>query len=305
MRLLFVACFMALFFLVQCSPRPVGDYRTPKDIADAVKSEDLFISVCKGEECCSEHTKCVRICDQIFYKSDDKVIKRCRSLPRDIVYRLEDLMLILNSPLMSDLKRLDLSEDFRLLLALDYQAWVRVIKTYTVNKARDMLIWMADQKDLVEELLKLKVESRNEIVYEMLASAGDRTRPGPVEEGLSQKISFDETFFQLLISHSNYDMLQITHEVIREFCSAQYGGDSQTDLCVLRIYCKEKTNRDNEYVHPEDLRNTIARRIRDKALFDYIEKRILRAGLGVNFVDPIMNNQICFVACNDSNRSCE
>ena len=296
---------MASFLLVRCSPRPSGTYRTPKDIADAVKSGDR-VTVCTGEECCSEHKSCTRICDQIFYNSDDKVIKKCRSLPQNIVLRLEDLMLVLKNPLVDDLKRLDLNEDFRLLLALDYQAWVRVIKSYKVDEAREILIWMVDQKDLVEELLKLKVESKNEIVYEMLASAGDRTRPGPVEEGLSQKISFDKTFLQLLISHSNYDLLQITHEMIREdLCSVQYGGDSQTELCILRIYCKEKTNLDDTYVHPEDLRNEIARNIIDKELFEYVEKKILHAGLGVSFKDPIMNNQVCFVACNDSTRGCE
>ena len=303
MKLLFVTCFISLFF-IQCSPRPTGS--TSKDIADAVKSGDFIPSVCTGSECCSEHKSCIRICDQIFYKSEGKVRKKCQALPQDVVQRLEELMLVLKNPLQDDLGYLDLSEDFRLLLALDYQVWARTIQTYTVDDAREFLIWASSNRRLVEELLKLKVEARNELVYEMLASAGGRDRPGPIEEGLSRKISFDQSFFQLLVSYSNYDMLQITHDMIREdLCSVQYGGDSQTELCMLRIYCKEKINQDDSYVHSEDLRNEIARNVKDEELFDYVEKEILHAGLGVRFTEPIMNNQVCFIACNDSNRSCE
>ena len=305
MRLFLTACFIALFF-VQCSPRPEGDYRTSKDIADAVKSGDHIPNVCTGDECCSEHKSCTRICDQMFYKSESKIRKKCRALPRDAVQRLDELMIVLKSPLQDDLKYLDLSEDFRLLLALDYQVWARTIQAYTVDDAREFLVWASGSRRLVEELLKLKIEARNELIYELLASAGGRDRPGPVEEGLSRKISFDQSLFQLLISYANYDMLQVTHDMIREdLCSVQYGGDSQTELCILRIYCKEKTNRDDVYVHSEDLRNAIARNVRDEELFNYVEKQILNAGLGVRFTEPIMNNQVCFVACNDSNRGCE
>ena len=306
MRLFLTACFIALFF-VQCSPRPEGNYRTSKDIADAVKSGDHIPNVCTGDECCSEHKSCTRICDQMFYKSESKIRKKCRVLPRDVVQRLSELMIVLKSPLHDDLEYLDLSEDFRLLLALDYQVWARTIQTYTLDDAREFLVWASSSRRLVEELLKLKVEARNELMYELLASAGGRDRPGPVEEGLSQKISFDQSLFQLLISYANYDMLQITHDMIREdLCSVQYGGDSQTELCILRIYCKEKTNRDDVYVHSEDLRNAIARNVRDEELFNYVKKHILNAGLvRVRFTEPIMNNQVCFVACNDSNRGCE
>lgn len=301
MRLIFVACFIALLFFVQCSPRPTG--RTPKDIADAVKTDDRVLPFCTGDECCSEHSKCVRICDQIFYKSEDKVIKRCEGLPEDIVLRLEELLLVLKNPLKDDLDRLDLSEDFRLLLALDYQVWVRTIQDYEIDEARDFLVWASGDRKLVEELLKLKLESRNEIMHELLTSVGGRENPGPVEEGLSKKISIDESFFQQLVSYNNYDMLQITHDMIRNLCSAE--GTSQVELCILRIYCKEKIKLAGQYVHSEDLRNEIARNIKDQELFKYIEKEILHAGLGVNFSEPIMNNQVCHVACSDSIRGCQ
>ena len=309
MKLYIFIGFLSLLFFVHCSQSPVPGNRSSEEIADAIKkSENRIVSLCEGKDCCSENKDCRRQCDQVFYKSADRVRKKCRSLPKGIVHSLYDLLEIFQSPLKEDLERLDLSQDFRLLLAMDYQVLVRVIKAYTVDEGQEILIWLAENQRPVEELLQLSKEAQNEIIYESLASAGDRTLPGPVEEGLSKKISFDKSFFELMVSRSNYDLLQVTHNMIKEdLCTIQYAGESQTELCALRIYCKERTNRDNEYVHSEDLRNEIARNIDDKDFFNYIQDRILHihTGLGVQFHEPIMNNQVCFVSCNDNNRGCE
>ncbi len=309
MKLFIFTGAISLLFFVHCSQKPVpGKYRSPGEIADAVKGENRIVAFCEGKDCCSEHKDCRRQCDQVFYKSDDRVRKKCRALPINIVTQLDDLLDTLQSPVQDDLERLDLSQDFRLLLAMDYQVWVRVAKEYTVDEGREVLMWLSQNLRPVEELLQLTKEAQNEIIYEILASAGDRLKPGPVEEGLSRKISLDDSFFKLMVDRSNYDLLQITHNMIKEdLCAVQYAGESQTERCVLRIYCKEKPGRDNEYVHSEDLRNEMARNIDDESFFDYVQNQILRihSNLGVSFSEPIMNNQVCFVACNDSNKGCE
>ncbi len=307
MKLLFFICFASFFVFAQCSQPPDGKLRDAKGIADTVKEDGRVSYTCKEEDCCSENKDCVRKCDQIFYQSKNKKVRNsCRSLPKDVVTRLEELILVLRSSLVEDLERLDLSQEFRLLLALDYHIWLSIIKNHTVDEARELLIWMAKDNESVVELLKLKSEVRSEILYEALSSAGDRTRPGSVEEGLAGKVSFDQSFFQLLIYHSNYDLLQVTHEMMKEnLCAVQYGGENQIELCMLRIYCKERPDRDGEYVHSEDLRNAIARNIKDKEFFNYVEKKVLRAGLGVRFPEPILNNQVCFIVCNDSKKGCE
>ncbi len=306
MKLSLFICFMSFIVFIQCSPPPAGKYRTAKDIAGEVKSDGRVSYICKGKQCCSEHKECARKCNQMFYKSGKKIRNTCRSLPQDVVNRLEELILALRSALIEDLERLELNQEFRLLLALDYHVWIDIIQNYTVDEARELLIWMAANDEPVSELLQLEEEVRYEILYEVLASAGDRTRPGPVEEGLAGKISFDRSFFQLLVYHSNYDLLQITHEMMREnLCSLNYGGENQIEICMLRVYCKEQPERDGQYLHSEDLRNEMARNIQDEEFFDYVEKHVLSAGLGVNFPDPILNNQVCFMVCNDSRRGCE
>ena len=304
--LLFISGFLMVLSFVRCSTpsRTLID----QDVVDGVRSGGPVQSFCEGDECCSEHKKCVRACNHIFSQSHSKVRKRCQVLPADTITYLEDLMLVLRTPLPEDLEKLDLDRELRLLLALDYQVWVRIIKnSYTVDQARGVLMWLANSKDMVEEFMLLKKESRNEIMYELLAAAGDPTKPGPVEEGLAQKISFNQSFLQLTVSRSNYGLLQITHDMIRDdLCGIDYGGESQTELCILRIYCKEKPNQDNQYVHSEDLRNEIVRNIEDEDFFNYIDKEVRR--IHSNFKagdDPIMNNQVCLIACNDGNRGCE
>ena len=309
MQLFFLTGFISLLLFVYCSPPPSGKYNTTRDVADAVRSEGTAtLSFCTGKECCSEHKSCTRMCNQILYNSDDDdeaIRKKCHSLPKEIVVRLEELTRILKSPSEDDMNYIDLSEEFSLLLALDYRIWVELIRSYEVDEARELLIWMAKNGDVAKELLELKEEARNEIIFEILASAGDRNQSGhgPVESGLTHKISFDQSFFQLLISHSNYDILQITHNMIRKDLCA-YGASSETEICLLRIYCKEKSNANNQYVHSEDLRNEIARNIQDEDLFNYVEREVLGAGFGLPFTEPIMNNQVCFITCNDDHKGC-
>ena len=298
-----------LFMFVQCSLPPEGRLRGGVgDIVDAVQTGgERLVSICAGDECCKEHKECVRTCNHLFSRSDREVRNKCKALPKDAVTGLDELIDVFVSPVLDDLDRLDLTEEFRLLMALDYHALVKIIQTYDVDDARLLLIWFAENDEPVQELLRLSMSAQKEIVAEMLTGAGDRNRPGPIEEGLSRLISFDRSFFQLLIANANYDLLQVTHEMIKEdLCSAaQYGGHSQTELCILRIYCKEKENRNNEYVHPEDVRNEMARNIDDEELFSYIERDILRTGLGVGLHKPRMNNDVCFAACSDSSRGCE
>ena len=292
--------------LVQCSA-PTTGVHTPEAIAEGVQSGEGAQSFCEGDECCSEHKECRRSCNRIFYKSNDSVKEKCRILPREIVDNLEELVSILKSPIVEDLTRLNLKQEFRLLLALDYRVFVRTIQSYQISTARDILIWFAENHEPVDELARLKTSHQHKILYETLASAGDRSKVGPVEEGLSQKISFDKSFFELIVAHSNYDLLQMIHEMIKEnLCSAsQYAGESQTELCILRIYCKEKYQQQDNYIHSEDLRNEMARNIDDEDFFKYVEKEILHTGLRVAITEPVINNRVCFNVCHDHNKGCQ
>ena len=295
-----------LYILLNCSAPPEG-VNTSEGIAEEIKSGTLSKSLCEDDKCCSEHKDCRRVCRQIFYKSKDLVKNTCLALPKQIVDRLSYIVDILKSPIVEDLIRLDLKQEFRLLLALDYRVFLRIIRSYNVNTARDMLIWLAENKEPVDELLQLEKSVRSKILYEILAGAGDRTKHGPVEEGLSQNASFDKSFFELLMEYSNYDLLQMTHEMIKnDLCSAsQYASESQTELCILRIYCAEKYQSDNDYIHSEDLRNKMALYINDKSFFDYIENQVLHTGLEITMTEPIINNQVCFHVCHDHNKGCQ
>ena len=298
--------FLLYMFVVNCSSPPEG-VNTSEHIAEGIKSGTLSDSLCEGDECCSEHRECKRNCNQIFYKSKSNVKEKCFILPKQIVDRLSSLMAIFKSPIVEDLIRLNLKQEFRLLLALDYRVLVRIAQSYDVNTARDILIWFAENQEPVTELLQLKKPARSKILYELLASAGDRTKPGPVEEGLSQNTSFDKSFFELIIINSNYDLLQITHDMIKDtLCSSsEYAGESQTELCVLRIYCKEKYQQADSYIHSEDLRNQMAKYIEDKSFFNYVEKEVLYTGLRVSVTEPIINNQVCSNVCHDYSKGCQ
>ena len=302
----FLVLLCVLFLFNHCSLPPEG-INTSEEIAEEIQAGELSMSLCKGDECCSEHKSCKRVCHQIFYKSKKAVKEKCAILPKRIVDRLESLVTILKSPIVEDLIRLNLKQEFRLLLALDYRVFVRIIEAYNINTARDVLIWLAENHEPVDEMEQLAPSSRSEILYELLAGAGDKTKPGPVEEGLSQNTSFDKSFFELIMVNSNYDLLQMTHEMIKNnLCSSShYAGESQTELCVLRIYCKEKYQQTNSYIHSEDLRNAMAGQIEDESFFDYVETEVLRTGLGIAVTEPIINNQVCSHVCHDYNKGCQ
>lgn len=307
-----VALFIFLFFfLIQCSGSndERGDL-SAREIAEAIE-EDKNISTfaCEGSNCCSRYNDCRRMCNNIFYLSrheiEAEVKRKCQALYRPIVMDLEDIVDLLKDPKANILTLVDVREEFRLLLALDYEVWVRLIRNYKIDDARQALIWLAQDLNVAKELNRLDMLARNEILYELLAAAGDRTKPGAVEEGLSQKISFNETFFQHLVSNRNDEMLQMTHDMIRNgLCRLEQSGSNYIELCILRIYCRERITSNSEYIHPESLRDEIAERIEDEELFDYIIDEYYRTGR-YEYIRPTMNDNVCGYACDDSNRGCE
>ena len=306
-----ILCIFLLFFLIQCSGSD-GERSdlSAKEIAEAIQ-EDKNISTfaCEGANCCSRHRDCQRICNNIFYLSrseiEDKVKRKCQALHRSIVMDLEDIVDLLKNPKANILTLVDARQEFRLLLALDYEVWVRLIKNYKIDDARQALIWLAQDLNVAKELNRLEIFAKNEILYELLATAGDRTKPGAVEEGLSQKISFEETFFQHLVSNRNDEMLQMTHDMIRnDLCRLEQSGSNYIELCVLRVYCRERITSNSEYIHSESLRNEIAQRIKDKKLFDYIVDEYYRTGKYA-YIEPTLNDSVCEYACDDSHRGCE
>ena len=294
-----------LFVIIQCSIAPSSP--TARDISDAIQSGSEIKSFCKGDECCSEHRNCIRNCNKIFYASDKQITEKCKSLPRETVHNLYELTVALKRPVLNVLRRIDLSE-FRLLLALDWQAWVRIIKTdYTIDTAKEVLIWLAENKEPIQELKSLPKEVINEILYELLASAGGaQSNIGPVEQALAQKTSFDKSFFELIIYNSNYEFLQMTHDMIRaDLCGVHWEGENQIDLCITQIYCKQKYQPATGYVHSEDLRNKMARNIQDENFFNYIHTELLYTTSHSYVLEPTLSNQVCRSACLSQSRSCE
>ncbi len=294
-------------FLIQCK----GDM-SAGEVAEAIENNrNISTFSCNGDNCCSKYRDCERVCDNIFYLSRSEIVsevkRKCKSLNRQIVLDLEDIVRLLRNPKARDFVYIDTREEFRLLLALDYEAWVRIIKGYKIDDARQVLVWLAQDLNVIKELNRLSMPARNEIIYELLASAGDKTKPrhGAVEEGLSQKISFNDTFFQHLVSNRNDEMLQMTHEMIRnDLCRFEYSGSNHIELCILRIYCRERINSNGEYIHTESLREEIAKRIDDKELFEYIADEFYKGGRYV-YIEPTLNNNVCGYACDDSNKGCE
>lgn len=304
MRLFFFV-YIFLFLFINCSPKPI--FFGVKDNNNKITFKTEYADVsCQGSHCCSESESCVRTCNNIFYTSDSITINRCYSLPQESVKKIKYLILTIRSPIVEDLERLYLKEEFRLLLNLDFLVFVDIIKQYNINEAKELLVWFAKSQKLVNELLIIPLEVRNEIIYEALASVGDRALYSSVEEGLITKISFNDSFFQYIIKERNYDLLQITHQMIKDdLCTSQFTGEGQTELCVLRVYCRERRNTDDKYAHSERLRNEIARNIKDEEYYNYIEKNVLYSVRNGFLRGKIMNNQVCQSACNDGNRGCE
>jgi len=310
MNLRFFAIF-SLVFCLQCSPpiitRDDNLNRILRGVGD-INNNDSFTN-CKGVECCSEDKECVYECDGLFSKSHNKIRKLCKGLSQETVRKLKSLIILLSTPDLRDLFRVSPNPGLRLLLALDYQSWVRIINSYTVSEAQNVLIWLANNSSVTDELSLLSKRDRvasNEIIHALLTSAGDRNVSGSVEIGLSQKINFEQSFFQLLIENANYELLQMTHNMIKEqLCSVKYFGGGQSELCMLRVYCKKKKNLSSVYVHSTELRNEISRHIIDKELFEYIADDILFSGSGLEVTDLRMTDGVCDIACADSNRGCE
>ena len=289
-------------FLAKCSSS--SEHYSTENLAKALKSDAGFASTCSGSDCCLESRDCTRLCRQIFYKSSEKVHKTCDRLPKKVVNNLSQLVEILKTPVASELRYLEITDDFRLLLVLDHQVFIRVIQEYNVENAKEFAIWLTENSEPTEELQTVEKDIRNEILFEMFHSVGGRTLPDPLEEALVRKITFDASYFQLLVRHSNDDLLQMTHEMFKEkLCSVEQTGSGEVDLCVLRVYCKEGESL--EYVHSEDLRNKIAGSIKDENFFKYIEEDILLAGLGVPMLEPNMNNSVCGLVCRGGLKSCE
>lgn len=295
-------------FCIQCSfvspfpDRPIVTRDVPENTLD---NESLFPKCVRGE-CCSESRECERICENTFNQFLP-AIDRCRTLPQQLVFDIENLVRALENPIVQDLRRANVRTDFRRLLALDYVVLLDIVERYRIDNARELLLWFAEEDEVADELLRLRREDRNEIMYGLLASAGDRNVPGAAENGLARNISFDETFFSLLVRYFNNSMLQIVHDMIRgEMCAPQFGGGKKAELCILRIYCRERRGLDNEYVHSEDLRRFISLRLEDKQFFDYIRQEVYNSALDdFNLSQPLMNDMTCQIVCNDTFRGCE
>ena len=296
--------FVMSFAFVHCESRYRGE--SPREIAARIRAgESPSASSCQDNYCCNNSRECVQACDRIFLGSNDSTRRICQSLDEETVFLLEDIAKALRQPLANYFKRIDPREEFRLLLALDYRIWINMIKVYTIDDARQALVWIAGEPDIAKELMYLEMSERNEILYEILASAGDRTKRGPVGEGLTRSVSFDETFFELLVDRRNDNMLQITHEMIRDdLCQNQYAGSRKVELCMLRVYCRENPNVDGQYMHSRDVRSEIARRIKDEEFFQYVAEDILRIG-SYTYLEPLLDDNVCQLACNDSAKGCE
>ncbi len=327
---------------VQCNgvgflPRGVrGADRIADDIDEL--NEDA-VPVCKGANCCGDDRECVRICHSLFrpgvirsnvvrdqdinmanssrYRNittaeryDKKYESRCKVLPRSVVLSMEALIQSLSTPVLEDLRWLDVTQEFRLLLAIDPVVLIRLVKSYTMDNARDLLYWFAESQFVPIELLKIPKELRNELLYELLASAGDRRlNIGPVEAGLASAVSFNgETFFQLLMRYSNVKMLNIVHTMMRDdMCGYNYGVGDETELCILRLYCREHKDMDNQYVHPEETRNWITFRLDDPKLLQYMKVNIYGSGIdNQNLSRSLLTDEMCQMICLDSGkRGCE
>ncbi len=302
--------FALLFFAsIQCSPplpTRAGGYRNTEIVARAIQGETKVLPICgNSSDCCSEAKSCRRTCSRIFGSSSERAREQCKALPQSMVTDLDEFIELLKYPDVFALERIQ-EGDLLLLLALDYGVWINIIKSYYQDKAREILIWIAKDKNLSRVLLELKPEVRNEILYEVLASAGDRTIVGPVEEGLSNKVSFDKSFFQLLILYGNQPGIQLTHDMLKaDLCRADDLGQDISEQCLLRVYCREREDIDGAYVHSEELRNELANAIDDDEFFRYIVKNVLHSSVKVITIEPNLNNQVCSIVCSRNKRGCE
>ena len=298
MRPIFLLIITALIS-TQCilAPDPRGEYRY---------TDKTGLPSCLGSNCCSRSNECVTICRKVFSRSGPAVINRCKTLPYHEVENIQDLWLNIRRPFIEDLRRINVTESFRLVLALDYTVFVFLFKNlYRRNDARRFLVWLAEEDYLATELMALQKEQQRDFLYELLATAGDRDSPGPVEEGLATKIEFGRSFFEMIVEvNLNTNLLNITHDIIKSDLCGLYGASTQQALCVLRIYCRTDFN-DNAYVHSEDLRGEIARRIDDPDFFKFVRQNVYYGG-ATSILTPNLNNTVCDFICNQNNmRGCE
>ena len=205
--------------------------------------------------------------------------------------------------------RQEITEEMMLIMTLDYNVLVDVIKTYKVDEAHQMLHWFARESSVAGLLLKLRPEVRNEIMYELFSSAGNRIIPNSVERGLAQKVSFTQSFFEILLSYNNDKILKITHNMIRDkFCYLHESGDTDQELCVLKVYCskdQDEVSGESLYFHSEAIRNEIVVRLEDEDFDKYIYEHVLQTGFGVELLKPVIDDTVCYNVCKDSQKGCE
>ncbi len=275
---------------------------------EELKHAELPVCVDKVP-CCKDQRECKKMCDRMFENSPRQIKDKCHSFPRPVVDDLDNFFkILLKRPRGDELARVVVEDELFLILTLDYNILVDIIKDYSVDDAHQMLIWFARESFVADLLMKLRPEVRNEIMYELFSSAGDRTLPESVEKGLSQKVSFDKSFFEIAISSHNDQIMQITHDMMKQdLCYIHNSGDTDHELCMLRIYCKENINAasDGLYVHPETVRNEIVTRLEDEEFVNYIYEEVLQTGFGVSLLKPIMDDTVCYTVCQHSLAGCE
>lgn len=264
-------------------------------------------SLCRDKNCCADNDKCKLTCNEVFLDSSPTIIRKCNGLNYKAVQKLQALYLSLKTPIIEDLERLDLTTDFRLLLNIDFTVWVKIIKNATIEESKDILIWFVTNRDVIQELLRIPESEQNIILYELLASIGNRELPNSAEEGLITKISFNYNLFQYILQENNNELLQITHQMIKNtLCSSEYEGEGSKELCVLRVYCRERKDESDQYVHSTELRKSLSIRIQDKTFFSYIEKDILAGYNKSVFKKPEISDYVCLSACNSNSlRGCD
>lgn len=271
---------------------------------------DTSVPACSEKvPCCSDTYECKKMCERMFQISHDRIQEQCQAMPKKVVEELEYFFrVLLLQPRVDELYRQEIKEQLMLIMTLDYNVLVDVIKGYTVDEAHQMLHWFAREKFVAELLLKLRPEVRNEIMYELFSSAGNRIIPNSVERGLAQKVSFTQSFFEVLLSYNNDRILKITHDMIRDkFCYLHESGDTDQELCVLKIYCsknQDEVSGDSLYIHSETTRNEIVVRLEDEDFYKYIYEHVLQTGFGVELLKPVIDDTVCYNVCKDNQKGC-
>ncbi len=166
-------------------------------------------------------SRCVALCDELF-SADASLLSRCLEQDSANVDQINSTYRAMDRGNWEAIK----PESLKTLIEFDDDIWPEFARVNDKLSARDMLFWVAEEKE-VSALL----DDDNIVLKNAFSVLGAPVHEA-VLEGMTKNVDEDNdrVFFQVSVINNNEDAFKSAHELLKEEC------DERT-VCIKQVYC--------------------------------------------------------------------